>query len=139
MKTLNEPKETNKTGKEFELRFLHELYEHIRKKKIKCDVFQPIVDDNGIDYVIRTASGKYIEIQIKARTEKHIFTITKDFKTRQNYWFIFYCGYEKDRYILSSKNVAKMLTDNNHIYITKDMEKYKKLDFGCFFSVNKNR
>ena len=26
MKTLNEPKENNKTGKEFELRFLHELY-----------------------------------------------------------------------------------------------------------------
>lgn len=135
MKTSNEPKETNKTGKEFELRFLYGLYEHIRKNKIKCDVFQPIVDDNGIDYVIRTASGKYIEIQIKARTEKHIFTVTKDFKAQPNYWFIFYCGDEKDRYILSSKEVAKMLTDNNHIHITKDIEKYKKRDLDFILKV----
>ncbi len=133
MKTSNEPKENNKTGKEFELRFLHELYEYMREHNIKCDVFQPIVDDNGIDYVIRTDSGEYIEFQIKGRKEKRIFTITQDFKPRKNYWFIFYCGNEKDRYILSSKEVAKMLTDNNHIHMTKDMEKYKKKNFDCIF------
>ena len=120
-------------GKFIELHFLIDLDNYMFENKKKFQIYTPFLDDNGIDYVIRTDSGEYIEFQIKGRKEKRIFTITQDFKPRKNYLFIFYCVNEKDRYILSSKEVAKMLTDNNHIHMTKDMEKYKKKNFDCIF------
>ena len=140
MKTSNEPKENNKTGKEFELRFLHELYEHIRKKKIKCDVFQPIVDDNGIDYIIRTNNGEYREIQIKSRTKKRPFTIKTDFTRHKDYWLILYYNEDNDKnmYILNKTDIAHVIKKYGHINITKELEQYKT-DTGDFSRLFKNK
>ena len=90
-----------------------------------------MVDDSGIDFVIRTADGKYKEIQVKARAERRIFTITNDFKEKDNYWFVFYCKDNDDKYnpyIISSKKAKKMLTKNRHITISADMPHHNFAD-----------
>lgn len=118
-------------GKRFELLCMADIQHYIMENGILGQIYTPIVDDSGIDFAIRMANGKYIEIQAKARAEKRLFTIDA-FTARPNYWFIFYCKNTKgdyDRYILSSKEVAKALTKNNHLTITKDMDKYSKRDF----------
>lgn len=59
------------------------------------DIYIPLVDDNGIDAVIRKPDGTFVEIQIKARSEdvklgsEGLFAgIHHDY--RPNYWFIFH-------------------------------------------------
>ena len=37
------------------------------------DVYVPMVDDFGVDAVIRTPSGKFLEVQIKARSKDVVF------------------------------------------------------------------
>ena len=34
------------------------------------DVYVPLVDDHGVDCIVKNKKGKFIEIQIKARSEK---------------------------------------------------------------------
>ena len=124
-------------GKQFELLCMADLQRYMIEHSIAGQVYTPIVDDSGIDFVIRTPDGKYVEVQVKARAEKRLFTIDA-FTARPNYWFVFYCKNKKgdyDRYILSSKEVKSALTDNNHMCITQDMDKYSKRDFGCILSV----
>ena len=118
-----------KTGKEFELRFLYELYEYMRVNNVQCDVFQPLVDDNGIDYIIRTTNGLYREIQIKARTKKRPFTIDIDLQRYRDYWLLLY--YNNDRYILDKQDVKCELS-KKHINIATETNRhrtYKERDF----------
>lgn len=118
-----------KVGKEFELRFLQELYKYMRINNVLCDVFQPLVDDNGIDYIIRTTNGLYREIQIKARTKTRPFTIDIDLKRHRNYWLILY--YDNNRYILDARDIKRELSEK-HINIAKETNKhteYKQRDF----------
>ena len=108
----------------------------MRENRVKCDVFQPLVDDNGIDYVIRLPKGTYVELQIKAREEKRLFTIDNTFTERPNYWFVFYCKNQQggyDCYRLKSKKVKNILTKHkNHLRIKEELEKDKVHDFKCF-------
>ena len=46
-------------------------------QKEGLDVYMPLVDDFGIDAVIRKPSGEFIEIQIKARSKDVVFLIFK--------------------------------------------------------------
>ncbi|WP_288559698.1 hypothetical protein [uncultured Victivallis sp.] len=74
------------------------------------DVYIPLVDDNGIDAVLRKEDGTYVEIQIKARSEnvqkghEALFAAVSH-EYRKNYWFIFYSeGFpEPVTWVLSSK------------------------------------
>lgn len=60
------------------------------------DIYTPLVDDNGIDAVIRKEDGSFIEIQIKARSgNEKLFAAIKHEK-RPNYWFIFRTEGKKD-------------------------------------------
>ena len=59
------------------------------------DVYVPLVDDNGIDAVVRRSDGSFVEVQIKARSQnvtlgdEALFAgISHEY--RKNYWFIFY-------------------------------------------------
>ena len=63
--------------------------------KESLDVYMPLVDDFGVDAVIRKPSGDFIEIQIKARSKKVIFGDAALFaaithEIRPNYYFVFY-------------------------------------------------
>ena len=106
------------TGKGFELRFLCDFMKFAEKKPKYYNVFQPLIDDNGIDFVIRTKNREYKDIQVKGRSNNRTFTIAKKIKAHPNYWFVFYCknskdGSNYDRYIMNSKDVKP--DNNNHI------------------------
>lgn len=78
------------------------------------DVFLPIVDDMGIDAIIRKNDGSFIEIQIKARSDKvkfgdaALFTVNKHEKERKNYFFVFYSQRLEAKWIMSSKEFVKI-------------------------------
>jgi len=37
------------------------------------DVYLPLVDDNAIDAVVKRPDGRFVEVQIKARSKRPIF------------------------------------------------------------------
>ena len=59
------------------------------------DCYMPLIDDDGIDVVIRKQSGEYIEVQIKARSKDvkdgnaALFAAMRH-EVRKNYYFVFY-------------------------------------------------
>ena len=59
------------------------------------DVYVPLVDDNGIDAVVRKPDGSFVEVQIKARSadvnpgDEALFAGIVH-EHRKNYWFVFY-------------------------------------------------
>jgi hypothetical protein len=72
------------------------------------DVYIPLVDDRGVDAVVRTENGTYIEIQIKARSkdvkkgDEALFCPIQH-EPRKNYRFIFYSEAMKKTWIMSSE------------------------------------
>ena len=59
------------------------------------DVYRPMVDDKGIDAVIRRDDGTYVEVQIKARSNDPDLKVPGAFcavkcTPRTNYWFVFH-------------------------------------------------
>ena len=74
------------------------------------DVYLPVVDDKGIDAVVRRPDGKFIEVQIKARSKSvndgdaALFAAINH-EYRPNYWFVFYAerlGENGTMWIMSS-------------------------------------
>lgn len=59
------------------------------------DVYMPLVDDKGIDVIVRREDETFIEVQIKARSKDVVdksgalFTVNKH-ERRDNYYFVFY-------------------------------------------------
>ena len=76
--------------------------------ELKLDVYVPIVDDKGIDCIIRRGDNDYIEIQIKARSadcnpkESGKFAGLKILEPRENYYFLFYSEKAKTYWIIPS-------------------------------------
>lgn len=71
------------------------------------DVYLPLVDDNGIDAVMKRCDGSFIEIQIKARSKSVIHGDGALFaglqhEPRTNYWFVFYSERLDTIWIMSS-------------------------------------
>lgn len=80
------------------------------------DVYTPLVDDDGIDAIIKIeieGIEKFIKIQVKARSIEGIddkykeqnsafFPAIKHDKVRNDYWFIFYSEYVDKAWMLSS-------------------------------------
>ncbi|MBT3982924.1 MAG: hypothetical protein HOE90_16315 [Bacteriovoracaceae bacterium] len=56
------------------------------------DVYMTLVDDQGIDCVVRLDNKRYLDIQIKARSKdaKQWNFFSMSFKPRKNLYFIFY-------------------------------------------------
>ncbi len=81
------------------------------------DCYVPLVDDDGIDCVIRKKDGKFIEIQIKARSndvkmgDAALFAALEHEK-RENYYFVFYSERLKKTWILSSEEFLQECTTN---------------------------
>lgn len=81
------------------------------------DVYIPLVDDNGIDAVIRKEDGTFIEVQIKATsntvamgTAALFAAITHEY--RKNYYFIFYSERLDTFWIMSSDEFIKESRQN---------------------------
>jgi hypothetical protein len=81
------------------------------------DCYVPLVDDDGIDCVIRKNDGKFIEIQIKARSndvkigDAALFAALEHEK-RENYYFVFYSERLNKMWILSSEEFLQECTTN---------------------------
>jgi hypothetical protein len=83
-----------------------------RMLKEGLDVYVPLVDDFGIDAVIRKSNGTFIEVQIKARSKSVIFGDAALFaaiehERRANYYFVFYAERMKKMWIMSSEEFIK--------------------------------
>ena len=76
------------------------------------DCYVPLVDDDGIDCVIRKNDGNFIEIQIKALSndvkmgDAALFAALEHEK-RENYFFVFYSERLNKTWILLLKNFCK--------------------------------
>ncbi len=78
-----------------------------RMLKDGLDVYLPLVDDDAIDAVVKKPDGSFVEVQIKARSNKVRFGSAALFAAlkhdyRPNYWFVFYSERMDKTWILSS-------------------------------------
>ena len=125
------------------------------------DVYLPLVDDHGVDCIIKKANGTFIEIQIKARSSKvtdgdaALFSaITHELTP--NFYFVFYSERLDSMWILSSEeflnecvtningknkekrgiwfngNRTDKTTGEKREYCKKQFEKYLSKDFSRF-------
>ncbi|NRG29599.1 hypothetical protein HRF69_21100 [Bacillus circulans] len=81
------------------------------------DCYVPLVDDDGIDVVIRKDNGSFIEVQIKARSKDVKFGDTALFAAmtheyRDNYYFVFYSERMDTMWIMSSEEYLNECTTN---------------------------
>jgi len=82
------------------------------------DVFVPLVDDYGIDAIIRGPDGKIIDLQIKARSntvikgDAALFAALDHPKLRKNYYFIFYAERLDLIWLMSSKDFVAEAAQN---------------------------
>lgn len=81
------------------------------------DVYLPMVDDDGIDAVIKRPDGSFVEIQVKARSKNVVFGDAALFAAipheyRNNYWFVFFSERMDTIWILSSDEFIKECHQN---------------------------
>ncbi|HFQ5047563.1 TPA: hypothetical protein ACGUWG_004385, partial [Vibrio vulnificus] len=81
------------------------------------DVYMPLIDDNGIDAVIRKPDGTFIEVQIKARSKNVSMGDAALFaaithELRDNYYFVFYSERLEQFWIMSSEDFIKESNQN---------------------------
>lgn len=81
------------------------------------DVYIPLIDDNGIDAVIRKQDGSFVEVQIKARSKDVKFGDAALFAAithihRSNYFFVFYSHRLDKTWILSSEEFIAEAVQN---------------------------
>jgi hypothetical protein len=83
------------------------------------DVYVPLVDDMGIDCVVRRNDGSFIEVQIKARSKNVIEGDAALFaalthKERENYWFVFYSERMDMMWIMTSEEFIEKSNQNKN-------------------------
>jgi hypothetical protein len=81
------------------------------------DIYIPLVDDFGIDAVVRKMDGSFVELQIKARSNDVAFGDAALFaaiahEPRENYYFVFYSQRMNKTWILSSQDFIKESVQN---------------------------
>src|SRR5262245_48904895 len=93
-------------GKIQELAVVGQLLKH------KFDVYMTVVDDKGIDCVVRLGgrTPRYLDIQVKARSENAKipggFGVGR-FKSRPNLFFVFYSEKAGKHWVMPSRVVAE--------------------------------
>lgn len=83
------------------------------------DVYLPLVDDHGVDCVIKKEDGTFIEVQIKARSNEVVegdaalfAAITHEKK--DNFYFVFYSERLEMMWILSSEEFLNECVTNKN-------------------------
>ena len=81
------------------------------------DVYVPLVDDFGVDAIIRKDDGTIFEVQIKARSNDVIMGDAALFaamthEPRENYYFVFYSERLNTMWIMSSKDFIEESVQN---------------------------
>ena len=86
-----------------------------RMLKEGLDVYVPLVDDMGIDCIVRRADGSFVEVQIKARSKRVVpgdaaLFAALTHEHRDNYWFVFYSERLDTTWIMTS---AEFIQESN--------------------------
>lgn len=83
------------------------------------DVYVPLVDDHGVDCIIKKSDGTFIEVQIKARSKESndgdaalFAAITHEH--RENFYFVFFSERLDMMWILSSEEFLKECVTNKN-------------------------
>ena len=81
------------------------------------DVYMPLVDDDAIDAVVKRPDGRFVEVQIKARSKNVVVGDAALFaamthELRKNYWFVFYSDRMDKILIMSSKEFIEEAHQN---------------------------
>lgn len=79
------------------------------------DVYMTLVDDQGIDCIVRLNESTYIDIQIKARSrdaKQWNFFAAMTFKPRKNLYFIFYTERTNAYWIIPSQELTGLCVQN---------------------------
>ncbi len=109
MKAKKKYRDTASFGRRQEYSVIAELL------KRGFDVYMTLVDDQGIDCVIRLNDKKYLDIQIKARSRDakqwNLFA-AMSFHDRDNFYFIFYTEKNNNFWVIPSKDVIKLGIEN---------------------------
>lgn len=78
------------------------------------DVYSTLVDDQGIDCIIRLSNKRYLDVQIKARSEKCKLNHRGYFprllikEETDNYFFIFYSEMIDTYWVMPSSDIIRM-------------------------------
>jgi len=89
-----------------------------RMLKEGLDVYVPLVDDFGIDAVIRKRDNEFIEVQIKARSrnvkegDAALFAAIDHPRARSNYYFVFYSERLDCTWVMSSAQLISEAAQN---------------------------
>ena len=83
--------------------------------ELNFDVYETIVDDQGIDCIIRINSRRYVEIQLKARSIKNCVLKDRGYfpqlsisQPRDNYFFILYSEHADSYWVIPSLHIVDM-------------------------------
>ena len=102
-------RDTASFGKRQEYSVVAELLRH------DFDVYMTLVDDQGIDCVVRLDAAHYVDVQIKARSKdaKQWSTFARmDFEPRPNLFFIFYTEKNEAFWTIPSPELANLCHQN---------------------------
>ncbi len=88
-----------------------------RMLKEGLDLYLPLVDDDAIDAVVRRPDGKFVTVQIKARSKDVIEGDAALFaaiphEIRENYWWVFYSERMDMTWIMTSMEFVKASVQN---------------------------
>jgi len=81
------------------------------------DVYMTLVDDQGIDCIIRIDERTYIDIQIKARSsiaKQWNFFAAMTIEPKDNYYFIFYIEKNDTLWVMPSNDVVEFAVTNKN-------------------------
>ena len=100
---------TESFGKRIEYYIIGEML------KEGLDCYIPLVDDHGVDCIVKKNDGTFLEVQIKARSNdvkegnEGLFSAIKHDKVIPNYYFVFYSEAMRENkwWIMSSEEFMK--------------------------------
>jgi len=78
--------------------------------ELGLDVYQTLVDDKGIDCIVRKDANTYYEVQIKARSRQArnpgYFVLSQLLQPRPNYFFILYAEKVDKFWVIPSEHIT---------------------------------
>jgi hypothetical protein len=83
--------------------------------KLGFDVYMTLVDDQGIDCVVRLDANHYADVQIKARSKEALQWSTfaaMNFESRPNLFFIFYTEKNETFWTIPSEELVRLCHQN---------------------------
>lgn len=84
--------------------------------KEEREVYVPLVDDSGVDLIVRSREGaahEFQELQIKSLREGGLFAAISCPNPRPNYWFVFYSGVQGLFWLINSMTFVTIASRNS--------------------------